>query len=146
MSQTLHTLYKTDFCAWIQQQVDLLHERSFDQLDIPNLIEEIEDMGKSQRQALESNLKIVLMHLLKWKIQQQKRSNSWRNTIREHRRRINRQLKDSPSLKRHLIESLAETYQEAREDAAYETELLLELFPIECPFSVEQVLDLEFLP
>jgi len=140
------SLYDRDFYAWIYQQVDLLREGKFTQLDLSNLMEELEDMGKSQKQALESNFNVVLMHLLKWKIQPDKRSNSWRSTIREHRRRISKQLKDSPSLKRLLVDNFVENYNDAREDAAYETELPIDLFPWECPFSLEQVLDLDFLP
>ncbi|MBV8887721.1 MAG: DUF29 family protein, partial [Chroococcidiopsidaceae cyanobacterium CP_BM_RX_35] len=100
-------LYDHDFYAWISQQVGLLREGKLDQLDLPNLIEEIEDMGKSQKQALESNLKVVLMHLLKWKVQTDKRSNSWKSTIREHRRRISKQLKDSPSLRGCVVKTRA---------------------------------------
>ena len=96
-------LYEQDLYLWLEQAMDLLRERNLAELDIDNLIEEIADMGSSQKQAIESNLEIVLMHLLKYKYQPEKRSNSWRYTLLEHRRRIQKAFKTSPSLKRHFL-------------------------------------------
>ncbi|MGB5771167.1 MAG: DUF29 domain-containing protein, partial [Crocosphaera sp.] len=124
----------------------LLREGKLRELDVSNLIEEIEDMGISQKNALESNLIILLMHLLKWKYQPEKQSGSWRGSIREHRRRILKAFKNSPSLKRYFEEVFNESYQEARKQAADETELSLNIFPESCPFEIEQILDSEYLP
>jgi Domain of unknown function DUF29 len=140
------TLYDQDFNRWIETTASLLRSRKFDQLDLDNLIEEIEDMGKSQKQALMSNLRVLLMHLLKWKYQSDLISNSWRYTIREHRKRIQKAILGSPSLKNYYLEVFDESYQDARELAADETGLPLDTFPNESPFTEEDTLNPDYLP
>jgi predicted DNA-binding ribbon-helix-helix protein len=143
---TKTTLYDQDFYRWIETTVSLLRSRKFNQLDLDNLIEEIEDMGKSQKQALMSNLRVLLMHLLKWKYQSDLISNSWRYTIREHRKRIQKALLASPSLKNYYLEVFDESYQDARELAADETGLPLDTFPDESPITEEDTLNPDYLP
>jgi hypothetical protein len=139
-------LYEQDFCLWVERALVLLREGNFKDLDLENLLEEIADMSNSQKQALESNLKIILMHLLKYKYQANKRTNSWRYTIVEHRQRIRKAFKNSPSLKRHFLDEFADVYLEARQLAAIETGLSINSFPLECPFSIEQSLDEVYFP
>ena len=141
-----HDLYEQDFCLWIEQAVKLLSENRLSELDRENLIEEITDMGSSQKHGLESNLEVVLMHLLKYKYQPEKRSNSWRSTLFEHRRRLQKAFKTSPSLKRHFAEEFDDCYTAARELAAIETGLDIKLFPLESPFTSNQALDKSYLP
>ena len=69
--------YNEDFCLWVEYQAKLLREGSWQQLDIPNLLEEVEDMGISQKHATVSNLVVVLHHLLKYRFQPRRRSRSW---------------------------------------------------------------------
>jgi hypothetical protein len=138
-------LYKTDFVTWAEQQAALLEQGRFDQLDVPNLVDEVLDLSRRERQALYSNLKIVLLHLLKWNYQPVMRSNSWRASIREHRQRIEEQLQNSPSLKPFLEQKFRECYQKARPLAADETGLPMNVFPSECPFTISAVLDPDFL-
>lgn len=145
-SQDLPNLYDQDFALWIVETLQNLEQRNFEQLDIKNLLGEIEDMGKSQKHALESNLAIILLHLLKWQYQPEKRSNSWKLTLREHRQRLHKALRDSPSLKVYYLTVLAECYQDGRELAADETGLDLTTFPVELPFTSENILDSKFLP
>lgn len=137
-------LYNQDYYCWISETVSLLKAAEYEALDIPSLIEEIDSMTGQERQALESNLTIVLMHLLKYQYQPQKRTRSWLLTLFEHRRHLTRQLKNSPSLKPYLNEVLAECYSDARKLAEIETEL--DIFPIKCPYTSEQAVDQEFLP
>ena len=139
-------LYDKDYYLWLEETVQLLQEGKFTDLDIFNLIEEIKDMGRSEKNALESNLIVLLMHLLKWKYQPEEQSGSWRGSIREHRRRILKAFKNSPSLKRYFEVVFDESYQEARKQAADETELSLNTFPKNCPFKIEEILDPEYLP
>lgn len=139
-------LYEQDYYHWLTQTALLLQRRDFDQLDLAHLIDEIEDMGRSERRSLESNLRVVLTHLLKWKYQPQQRSGSWRGSIAEHRIRIRKILKDSPSLSNHLVEVLAEAYQDAMMIAVQETGLDLETFPVECEWSLQSILDETWLP
>ena len=137
------TLPEKDYCLWLEKTVQLLREGKLRELDVSNLIEEIEDMGISQKNALESNLIILLMHLLKWKYQPEKQSGSWRGSIGENRRSILKAFKNSPSLKGYFEDIFDECYQEARKQAADETELSLNIFPENCPFEIEQLLDSE---
>ena len=138
--------YEQDYYLWLQHTLKLLREHQFSELDIPHLIEEIEDMGRSEKRAVESNLVVILMHLLKYQYQPQKRSNRWKASIREHRRRLRKLFKDSPSLKPYFHEVLYECYQDAREQASDETGLSLETFPIESPFTPEETMNRDYLP
>ena len=139
-------LYEQDYALWLDQAVDLLRSQNFAGIDIENLITELEGMGGSQKQAIESNLEVLLMHLLKYKYQPAKRSNSWRYTIIEHRLRLHKAFKHSPSLKRYFLQEFAECYLSARKLASAETGLAIATFPIESPFTPEQTLDEDFLP
>ncbi|NJK50143.1 DUF29 domain-containing protein [Candidatus Gracilibacteria bacterium] len=143
---SFNKLYEQDYCLWLEETAHLLQSRQFQNVDVKNLVEEILDMGKSQKQAVKSNLRILLMHLLKWKYQSELRSNSWRSTIREHRNRLDDAFNDSPSLKRHFQEVFDESYQKARDLAADETGLPFDTFPQLCTFSPEQTLDFDYLP
>ena len=134
-------LYDQDYCLWLENTVEQLKQKKLNHIDWENLIEEIESLGKSQKNALESNLRILLMHLLKWQYQSDRRSNSWSYTITEHNIRINKAFKESPSLKRYFIEIFADCYQDARKLAAKETGLDITIFPVDCPFSQQDVLD-----
>jgi phage pi2 protein 07 len=146
LSQNSPRLYDRDFALWIIETVQKLEQRNFDQLDLENLIAEIEDMGKSQKHSLESNLTIIILHLLKWQYQPEKRSNSWKFSLREHRQRLQKAFRDSPSLKVYYLQILAECYEDGRQLAADETGLSLTIFPVEIPFTPEQILDPNFLP
>ena len=139
-------LYDKDYYLWLEETIQLLQEGRLTDLDIFNLIEEIKDMGRSEKNALESNLIVLLMHLLKWKYQPEKQSGSWRRSIREHRRRILKAFKNSPSFKRYLEVVFDESYQEARKQAADETGRSLNTFPKNCPFKIEEIIDSEYLP
>ena len=140
------TTYDTDFYLWTQQQAALLRQGQTMELDMANLAEEIEDMGKNNRLALESALSNVIMHLLKWRYQPERRGTSWKLSIRNGRRQIEKRLKNSPSLKPQLPVIVQEEYPPARENAADKTGLPLSTFPDQCPFTVEQLLDVEYWP
>jgi hypothetical protein len=139
-------LYEQDFYFWIQTTAALLKQKDFTQLDLDNLIEEIESMGRNEKRALESNLAVLLMHLLKYQFQPLRRSKSWQYTIIEHRKRVQKALQESPSLKPYFYEVLAESYGSARNLAAVETGMELAIFPEELPFTPAQILDSEFFP
>ena len=139
-------LYEQDFCLWIETTANLLKEGQFSQVDIENLVEEIETMGRSEKNALKSNLIIVFLHLLKWQYQPNKRSRSWKSSIFEHRRRLSEAFKNSPSLKPFFANIFAESYQYGRKQASIETGLSLAALPKESPFTIEEILDEDFLP
>ena len=139
-------LYDRDYALWLEAQVQALKDGNLKAIDLGNLIEEIEDMGRSQKDAVDSNLVVVLLHLLKYKYQPEKRSNSWKASIREHRRRLRKSFKASPSLKRYCEIGFQENYQDARAGAADETGLALDTFPSESPFTLDEALDADYLP
>lgn len=139
-------LYEQDYLLWIETTLAQLRQGRLSELDLANLIEEIEDMGNSQKLALESNLRILLMHLLKWKYQPNKRTNSWKYTIVEHRKRIIKSFKTSPSLKRYFEQVFPESYQDAKDLAVAETGLSEETFPDRCPFDREDIFNSNYLP
>jgi hypothetical protein len=139
-------LYDSDYLQWLETTVNHLKNRDFEHLDLDNLIEEIETLGRSEKRELESRLTILLMHLLKYKYQSSKRSNSWLFTIREQRLRILKSFKDSPSLKNYFQNIFSEIYSDARALAADETGLNIDTFPKDCPFNIELVLNPDWLP
>ncbi|CBN57462.1 MULTISPECIES: DUF29 domain-containing protein [Kamptonema] len=139
-------LYETDYLKWIETTVEKLRSQDYSNVDWENLIEEIESMGRSERRSLESNLIIVIMHLLKWQFQPELRTRSWKSSIFEHRRRIRNALEDSPSLKPYLEDIFAKCYSNAVESASIETGLPLEVLPKLCLYTSIEVLDSNFLP
>ncbi|HBS69048.1 MAG TPA: DUF29 domain-containing protein, partial [Cyanobacteria bacterium UBA11153] len=140
------SLYETDYLRWIETTLAQLQMRDYSNIDWENLIEEIGDMGRSERRSLKSNLIVIITHLLKWQYQPNFRSGSWKGSIVEHRRRIRESLKESPSLKPYFEEILAECYGDAVKQAMAETMLSVEIFSQVCPYKSVEVLDDNFLP
>ncbi|HEY9691128.1 MAG TPA: DUF29 domain-containing protein [Oculatellaceae cyanobacterium] len=138
-------LYQQDYYQWLNTTAELLRSRQLDDVDFDNLIEEIEDMGGSQRRELQSRLIVLLMHLLKYQYQPSMRSSSWRGTIFEQRRQIALLIKNSPSLKPYYLEIFSECYSDAINEASAETNLPLSAFPVESPFLPLDVINLDFI-
>ena len=139
-------LYEKDFYAWSQESARLMREKKFSELDVENIAEEIEAMGKRDKRELASRLSSLLMHLLKWRYEAEHRSRSWNLTIVNQRAEITDLLKDSPSLSHKLPDMIAGAYSRARKNAALETGLPITTFPEICPYSQEEILDADFLP
>ena len=140
------SLYERDFCLWLERQAAVLREGRLDGLDVANLLEEIEDMGRSDRKAIKSNLVVVLLHLLKQEFQPKRRSRSWLDSILEHRQRLRDDLAESPSLRSHLDAVFPDAYADARARAIVQTGLSAQSFPQTSPYTLAQTLDPEFLP
>ena len=138
--------YDTDFYAWTQAQAQYLKAGKWEHLDLENLAEEIESLGRQERQQLMNRFGVLLGHLLKWQYQPSYRSHSWQATIREQRRKILRLLAANPSLQPFLPEALQLGYEDGVDLAIAETNLPDETFPTTCLYTLEQVLDAEFLP
>jgi Domain of unknown function DUF29 len=135
-----------DFNSWITQTTQLLRENRWHEVDVAHLIEEMEDLGKSERRGIASQLTRLLLHLLKWQYQPQRRSDSWLDSITDARTQIELALEDSPSLGNYPTEQLEESYQRARRQAAKQTRLEISAFPNACPYSVALVLADDWLP
>ncbi|KQQ88724.1 DUF29 domain-containing protein [Aureimonas sp. Leaf324] len=139
-------LYERDFYAWTQDQAAKLRARAHNSIDWDNAAEELESLGDSQRNEIESRMNVLLVHLLKWRYQPDRRSGSWKGSIVEQRNRLQRRIAKSPSLKAYPAEVLGDEYALARTLAAAETELPEDVFPHECPFTLEDILDPAFYP
>lgn len=134
--------YDHDFYLWTQHQADLLRQRQFNRvdLDVENIAEEIESMGRREKHAIRSYLFNVMMHLLKWQYQPDRRGTSWELSIHNGRDQIAWQIKDSPSLRPQLSAFIEDVYPSVRRNAAGETGLSQAAFPAQCPFTVEQII------
>ncbi|BAW79955.1 hypothetical conserved protein [Candidatus Nitrosoglobus terrae] len=141
--------YNTDYYAWTYETAAKLRQEKFNEVDMNQIAEELEEMGRSELGELENRLIIILAHLLKWQYQPDRRGNSWRLTIKEQRFRVKRVLRKNPSLKPKLSEAVLEAYIPALMQAARETNLTEETFPAafeQTNWMIEQVLDEIFYP
>ncbi len=136
-------LYDKDFVKWIDAQVGFLKKGDLDKLDLENLIEEIESLGRNDKRSLKSQVTRLLMHLLKLKYQPEKQvdSNSWKTSISSASMEIKYLIEDSPSLKNDLVKIYPKAYAEAKEYASVETGLDINTFPKECPWTIEEALN-----
>jgi ABC-type phosphate transport system auxiliary subunit len=139
-------MYTTDFNLWIAQTTQRLREKRWQEIDVEHLVDEVENLGKSDRRGIASQLTRLLLHLLKWQYQPQRRSDSWLDSITDARTQIELAIQDSPSLQNYPAEQLQESYQRARRQAAKQTGLMASVFPEVCPYDVESVLDEAWLP
>lgn len=141
---TIH--YDIDFYGWSQEQADLLRAGHFNELDTENLLEQIEAMGRSEQRGLESHLKVLFQHLLKWKYQPARRGTNWLLSIKEQRKLTQKRLRSNPSLKSKLPEILNDAYEVSILSTARETGIEETVFPKQCPWTFEQVISDEFFP
>lgn len=139
-------LYETDFYAWANEQAALLRAGKLSAADIENIAEEIESMGRTEKRELANRLTVLLLHLLKWQFQPVRRGASWEATIRVQRRDLVVHLADNPSLKAKVGEAIEQAYGTALIQASAETGLAETMFPAECPWSFEQIMDAGFWP
>ncbi|MBW4641628.1 MAG: DUF29 domain-containing protein [Goleter apudmare HA4340-LM2] len=150
-----NNLYDQDLQYWIAQTIQQLRNREFESIDIEHLIEELVDLGRAEKNALKSNLTILLAHLLKLMVQYDipdTMKGSWYASVLEHRQRVMNNLLDTPSLKSFLVEAIEKAYPDGRKLAIKEGKLAKfgvrvpeeSEYPMVCPFSVEQILDEDF--
>jgi hypothetical protein len=132
---------RDDLYSWAVRQAELLRAGRLSEIDPVAIAEEIDDVGEEEYYRLESALRVVMLHLLKWDHQHERRSRSWALSIREHRRRVLRRLRRSPGLKSQLDEALEAAYEDARLEASSETGLPLKIFPRKLPFDYSEVME-----
>jgi hypothetical protein len=138
-TQAVASLYETDETAWLDQTAELVRSGRFDQLDAAALAEFLTDMARRDRREVFSRLVVLLVHLLKWEFQPERRSGSWQGTILEQQREL-RQLLESGTLRNHAVAVFAEAYADARKQAAAETGLARADFPEDCPWGLDDSL------
>ena len=145
-NQNLKILYESDGYGWYFKNAELLRQGKLKEADIENIADELESMGRGEERELESYLTLILMHLLKWKYQPEKRTTSWQITVKQQRRHYKKHLKKNPSLKEHIDEIVADAYEDARDEAAKETGLDFDTFPEQMPFTLDEALKDGWLP
>jgi len=138
--------YEKDFYSWTHEQAELLRTGQFNSLDIPNLIEEIETMGRSEKRELESRLMVLLLHFLKWKYQEVRRGRSRQLSIDEQRIQFEETLNENPGLKPKLDEILKKAYRLAVIQASRETKISKNVFPESCSWELAHLIEEGFYP
>jgi hypothetical protein len=136
-------LYDEDFYVWTETQAALLREREFDSLDLDNLIEEVEALGRAEKASVLNNASVIIEHLLKLQYSPaQDPRNAWRASVREHRRRLRRDL--TPRLRQILDAELLTLYREVRDDTVallrdHAEDAAADALPVSCPFTLDQI-------
>ena len=141
----LKKLYEIDDYLWIEKTIKLLQEKKFNELDIENLIEELEDLGRERKNKVESLLRQIIIHLLLleyWSKEYQYNSAHWKAEITEFRFQINGIL--TKKLENFLANRLELIYQNSLKYTKRKTEL--NIFPQKCPYTLEQLLDEDWFP
>jgi hypothetical protein len=149
LKEPTKSLYEADFAAWALEQAAAVQRKDWAAIDVPNLVEELESMGKQQRAQLRNRLIVLLMHLAKWQYQSGQRARhggSWQSSIAEQRGEIEIHLGDSPSLKPYVPQAMQLAWKVARIKAARETRLDMQTFPPACPYTFEQAMSESWLP
>ncbi len=138
--------YEEDFALWSAEQAALLRAGKLDRIDLENVAEEIESLSKSVKHEIRSRMAVLVAHLLKCQFQPDHLTRSWEATLLEQRMRILDLIEESPSLKHFPETTIAKEYRVARLRASADTELDVSVFPATSPWSIAQILDLDFIP
>ena len=142
----MHPKHDEDFYGWAMANASLLKQGKYQEVDMDKIIEELEEMGGSNENQLINRLAQLIFHLLKWEYQPDFRGRSWHGSIKEQRKRTRILIKKNPSLKSKVNDSLIDAYDIAFSLAEKETPIDLKLFPAECPYTFEQIMDEAFFP
>jgi hypothetical protein len=133
--------YDRDLYSWAVEQAALLRAGRIAEADLRNIAEELDDVGNEQYDKLESALRLILLHLLKWDNQPQRRSRSWQLSISVQRKHVSKVLRKNPGLKALVDEAMTEAYDVARLEAAAQTLLDEDVFPLECPYPWDDIME-----
>lgn len=144
MANINYDLYDEDFYAWLIKNAELLKQKKFNELDIEHIAEEIESMGRSEKRQLMTRLSLLMAHLLKWQYQPERRTSSWRLTIKEQRKELIGLLEESPSLQNKI--DFQKAYERAIILASKETGIIEDDFFKKCSFNLKECLDSDYFP
>ena len=142
----MYPSHDKDVYGWAVHTAQLLRDKKMNEVDFDGIVEELEEMGISNKHALISRLTLVISHLLKWQFQPNMRGHSWTYTIRAQRKKASYVLDDNPSLKSKLDEIIAKAYKVAIDEATDQTGLDEKTFPAQCPYTFDQIMNDEFYP
>ena len=118
----------------------MLRERRFDELDVEHLAEEVDGVGISEFRAFTSAIELIVLHMMKWDYQVERRGRSWRNTINEQRRRVKKLLRQNPSYKARLAEAIEDAYDAVPGEVEKQTTIPIERLPQSCPYSWDEIM------
>ena len=133
--------YDRDLYSWAMEQAALLRAGRVTEADVLNIAEEIEDVGKNEYYRLESALRIILLHLLKWDHQPERRSRSWWSSVTVQREGVRDLLQDNPGLQPSISKAIERAYRKARVEASAQTRKKLNAFPVRCPYDWDEIVD-----
>lgn len=142
----LKQLYEIDDFQWLEETIKLLKNQQFKEIDWENLIEELEDLGKEKKNAVVSLLEQVIRHLLLleyWRSEREYNQVHWQEEIYNFRIQLKRRL--TTNLRNYLESELNSIYQDALGFVQIKTQKTVN-FPPECPYSLDQLLDIDWLP
>ena len=141
----LKELYELDDCQWLEENIKLLKAKLFQEIDLENLIEELEDLGRERKNAVESLLEQIIRHLLMyqyWHHERERNYRHWRSEITSFRGQLNRRM--TTNLYNYLAENLVVIYRYGRKYVIEKSGL--DTFPQQCPYTLEQLLDEDWFP
>ncbi len=141
------SFYEQDFYAWLETTANLLKKKQFESIDLENLIEEIEAMGRSEKREIKTRLITIIKHLLRlkyWQSTLDYNARGWRNTVIEQREKLIFVLEDSPSLRQELESFFLEGYQKTVQKIIQKYDLPSSMFPAESPFSLTNIIDSDY--
>ena len=133
--------YEQDYAAWVDHQAGLIKAGRWQEIDRDNLIDEVESLGRSVFNSFVGAIEVVLLHMLKWDYQPERRSRSWILSIDEHRARAEQELEDNPSYKARTQQAVERAYRVAPLRASGETDLPRRTFPDQCPYDWTQIME-----
>jgi hypothetical protein len=148
LATSLSSLYEKDYVEWLDLTLAQLQNHDLEDLDWTHLIEEVEALGSEQRHKVESYLLKLLIHLLLyqyWETEKTWSDRGWKNEIDNFRLELDLLL-ESKVLYNYLLTIVDKNYQKARKNAIRKSQLSADLFPLNCPYQVEQILDPDWLP
>jgi len=134
------TLHESDFYGWTQQQARLIRSGQTADLDMSNILEEISRLGKSKTEELESQMTVLLAHLLKWKFQVESHTKLWATSIKDQQKIVATLIRKNPSLKPDVPQLLLQAYQSVLFMAGHESSIAKYNFPEQCPWSIDEAL------
>ena len=147
MSTLARHSYVEDFSAWAEETADLIEQNRFADLDLAVLADEVRDLARSEYRELQSQLRRLLAHLLKWAYQPGKRSSSWQVSILDAREKIEDALESSPSLRARITpQTMQRIWRGACKRAVLEARLPADALPATCPWELAQILNDGWLP
>jgi hypothetical protein len=141
-----HPKHDEDFYGWAINTAALLKQKKYHEVDMNSIIEELEEMSRSEKRELINRLAQLIFHLLKWQFQPDFRGRSWRASIKEQRQQVEIILEQNHGLKSKLKDCIITAYKLSIPMIEKETPIDMKDFPTECPYTFDQLVNEEFFP